>query len=71
MSIIYLNIFGQKLKLGKFDAKVDEGIFLGYSMISKAYRVFNKRSLTVEESMHVVFDENNSVNSGIDPRTVE
>ncbi|XP_073152674.1 uncharacterized protein [Henckelia pumila] len=35
----------------------DEGIFLGYSSISKAYRVFNKRTLNVEESIHVIFDE--------------
>ena len=35
----------------------DEGIFLGYSMHSKAFSVFNKRTLTVEESVHVIFDE--------------
>ena len=28
-----------------------------YSITSKAYRVFNKRTLTIEESIHVVFDE--------------
>lgn len=27
----------------------------------KAYRVYNKRSLTIEESMHVVFDEVDSL----------
>ncbi|KAK8625938.1 hypothetical protein V6N13_057093 [Hibiscus sabdariffa] len=43
---------------GKFDAKSDEAIFLGYSSNSKAYRVFNKRTLVVEESMHVVFNDN-------------
>ena len=32
-------------------------IFLGYSSISKAYRIFNKRTLVIEESMHLVFDE--------------
>ena len=36
---------------------MDIGIFLGYSSTSKAYRVFNKRTLVIEESMHVVFDE--------------
>ena len=35
------------------------GIFLGYSNSSKAYRVYNKRTLVVEESMHVTFDESN------------
>ncbi|KAK8621924.1 hypothetical protein V6N13_097552 [Hibiscus sabdariffa] len=44
--------------IGKFDAKSDEAIFLGYSLTSKAYRVFNKRTLVVEESIHVVFDDN-------------
>jgi len=43
--------------LGKFDSKVDEAIFLGYSLTNKAYRVFNRRTLNVEEFMHVVFDE--------------
>ena len=43
----------------KFDAKSDEGIFLGYSLTSKAFRVFNKRSLIIEESIHVIFDESN------------
>jgi len=43
--------------LGKFDSKADEAIFVGYSLTSKAYRVFNRRTLNIEESMHVVFDE--------------
>ena len=43
--------------LGKFDAKSDEENFLGYSTNSKAYRVFNKRTLIVEESIHVTFNE--------------
>src|SRR5215467_12526228 len=46
-----------KENLGKFDSKSDEGLFLRYSNRSKAYRVFNKRTCTVEESIHVVFDE--------------
>ena len=36
---------------------MDVGVFLDYSTSSKAYRVFNKRTLVVEESMHVTFDE--------------
>ena len=31
-----------KKSLGKFDAKSMEGIFLGYSLDSKVYRVYNK-----------------------------
>jgi hypothetical protein len=33
--------------LGKFDAKSDEGIFLGYSSTSCACKVFNKRTATI------------------------
>ena len=43
--------------MGKFDSKADEAIFVGYSLTSKAYRVFNRRTLNIEESMHVVFYE--------------
>jgi hypothetical protein len=35
--------------------------YFGYSMNSKAYRVYNKISLTIEESIHVVFDEVDSL----------
>nr|GEZ07472.1 putative ribonuclease H-like domain-containing protein [Tanacetum cinerariifolium] len=38
--------------LGKFDAKGDRGYFIGYSMSSKAFRVFNKRTKKVEENLH-------------------
>ena len=62
-NIAYLRAFGCKCyilvngkeDLGKFDSRSDEGIFLGYSERSKAYRVFNKRTLVVEESIHVEF----------------
>ena len=67
----YLRVFGCKCfilntkdNLEKFDSKADKGIFLGYSTSSKAYRVFNKRTLIVKESMHVIFYESNS----LDPR---
>ena len=43
--------------MGKFDAKSDEGIFLGYSLHSHAYRVYNRRTIVVEESILVAFDE--------------
>lgn len=33
--------------LGKFYAKFDGGIFIGYSNSSKVFRVFNKRTLTI------------------------
>ena len=43
--------------LGKFDAKSDEGIILGYSTSSRAYRVYNKRTKTVIESINVNIDD--------------
>ncbi|GJX04804.1 putative ribonuclease H-like domain-containing protein [Tanacetum coccineum] len=49
--------------LGKFDGKVDEGFFVGYSLNSKAFRVFNSRTRIVEENMHIRF---NVVGSGPD-----
>ena len=46
-----------KKNLGKFDAKSDKRIFIGYSDTSKSFRVFNKRTLEVEKSVHIVFYE--------------
>ncbi|GKC39554.1 putative ribonuclease H-like domain-containing protein [Tanacetum coccineum] len=46
--------------LGKFDGKVDEGFFIGYSTNSKAFRVFNSITRIVEENLHVQFSENTS-----------
>ncbi|GJT82125.1 putative ribonuclease H-like domain-containing protein [Tanacetum coccineum] len=43
--------------LGKFDGKVDEGFFVGYSLNSKAFRVFNSRTRIVEENLHIRFSE--------------
>ena len=44
-------------RLGKFDKKYDEGFLVGYSTISKAYRVWNLASGTLEEVHDVEFDE--------------
>ncbi|GJY25438.1 zinc finger, CCHC-type containing protein [Tanacetum coccineum] len=62
--INYFHVFGcpmfihnHKDHLGKFDAKADDGYFLGYSFISKAFRVLNTRRQQVEETYHVTFDE--------------
>nr|GEU65929.1 hypothetical protein [Tanacetum cinerariifolium] len=38
--------------LGKFDGKADEGFFIGYSLNSKAFRVFNSRTMILEENLH-------------------
>ncbi|KAL8132679.1 hypothetical protein AgCh_008240 [Apium graveolens] len=44
------------LRERKFDAKANEGIFVGYA-VGKAYRVYNLRTNIVVESIHVVFDD--------------
>nr|GEV98598.1 retrovirus-related Pol polyprotein from transposon TNT 1-94 [Tanacetum cinerariifolium] len=43
---------------GKFDGKADEGLFVGYSLNSKAFRVFNSRTKIVKENLHIRFNEN-------------
>ncbi|GJS99124.1 putative ribonuclease H-like domain-containing protein [Tanacetum coccineum] len=53
--------------LGKFDGKADEGFFIGYSLNSKSFRVFNSRTRIVEENMHVQFSENTPNIAGSGP----
>ncbi|PWA83924.1 ribonuclease H-like domain-containing protein [Artemisia annua] len=53
-----ITILNTKDHLGKFDEKADEGYFVGYSINSKAFRVYNKRTKFVEENLHIKFDEN-------------
>nr|GEU93930.1 putative ribonuclease H-like domain-containing protein [Tanacetum cinerariifolium] len=51
----------------EFDAKWDEAYFIGYSMSSKAFRVFNKRTKKVEENLHVDFLKNKLIEKGAGP----
>nr|GEW63260.1 hypothetical protein [Tanacetum cinerariifolium] len=44
--------------LGKFEGKADEGFLVGYSVTSKAFRVFNTKTRKVEENLHVRFLKN-------------
>ncbi|GJZ16089.1 retrovirus-related pol polyprotein from transposon TNT 1-94 [Tanacetum coccineum] len=44
--------------LGNFDGKADEGFFVTYSMVSKAMRVFNKKTRIVEETLNIRFLKN-------------
>ncbi|GJZ67281.1 retrovirus-related pol polyprotein from transposon TNT 1-94 [Tanacetum coccineum] len=43
--------------LGKFQAKADIGIFVGYAPSRKGYRIYNKRTCRLMEMIHVTFDE--------------
>ena len=62
-NVSYLKVFGSKCYIlkesrkGKFDEKGDEGIFLGYSSKSKAYRCWNLSIHKVIESAHMKVDE--------------
>ena len=65
-NIAYFWVFGCKCyilkkgtRLSKFEKKCDEGFLLGYSTTSKAYRVWNLASGTLEEVHDVEFDETN------------
>jgi len=65
-NIAYFWVFGWKCyilkkgtSLSKFENKCDEGFLLGYSTTSKAYRVRNLASGTLEEVHDVEFDETN------------
>nr|GEZ43045.1 putative ribonuclease H-like domain-containing protein [Tanacetum cinerariifolium] len=53
--------------LGKFQEKVDEEFLVGYSVCSKAFRVFNRRTRFVHETLHVNFMENKPNVAGFGP----
>ena len=58
LKVKYFKIFGStcfilkdKENVGKFDTQSYEGIFLGYSFTSKAYKVLNKRTRKVMKTV--------------------
>ncbi|GKA85174.1 RNA-directed DNA polymerase, eukaryota, reverse transcriptase zinc-binding domain protein [Tanacetum coccineum] len=54
--------------LGKFDGKSDECFFVGHSLSSKAFRVYNTRTRRVEENSHIRFLENKPMIEGNGPK---
>ncbi|GJU39548.1 retrovirus-related pol polyprotein from transposon TNT 1-94 [Tanacetum coccineum] len=63
-SVKFFHIFGSLCyivrdgeNLDKMKEKGDACIFVGYSTQSRAYRVFNKRTRVIVETIHVNFDE--------------
>nr|GFA20303.1 retrovirus-related Pol polyprotein from transposon TNT 1-94 [Tanacetum cinerariifolium] len=60
-----ITILNTKDHLGKFDSKADEGFFIGYSLNSKAFRVFNSKTRIVEENLHIRLSKNTSNVIGI------
>ncbi|GJR72424.1 retrovirus-related pol polyprotein from transposon TNT 1-94 [Tanacetum coccineum] len=62
--ISFLHVFGalcypknDREDIGKLGAKGDIGFFIGYSADSCAYRVYNRRTKKIIETMNVTFDE--------------
>ncbi|GJU66352.1 retrovirus-related pol polyprotein from transposon TNT 1-94 [Tanacetum coccineum] len=60
----FLRIFGalcyptnDSEDLGKLKAKADIGFFVGYAPNRKGYRIYNKRTRQIMETIHVTFDE--------------
>nr|GEX72739.1 hypothetical protein [Tanacetum cinerariifolium] len=53
--------------LGKFQRKVDEGFLVGYSVCSKAFKVFNSITRIIQETLHVNFLENKPNVAGTGP----
>ncbi|GJS71289.1 retrovirus-related pol polyprotein from transposon TNT 1-94 [Tanacetum coccineum] len=60
----FLHVFGSLCypttdneDLGKLDAKADIGIFVGYAPAMKAFRIYNRRTGKIIETIHVTFDE--------------
>ncbi|GJV83030.1 integrase, catalytic region, zinc finger, CCHC-type containing protein [Tanacetum coccineum] len=43
--------------LGKFNAKADIRIFVGYTPAKKAFRIYNRMAQVITETIHVTFDE--------------
>nr|GEX57654.1 hypothetical protein [Tanacetum cinerariifolium] len=52
---------------GKFDGKANEGFLVGYSISSKAFRVFNSRTRIIQETLHINFLENQPNVAGSGP----
>nr|GEW70042.1 integrase, catalytic region, zinc finger, CCHC-type, peptidase aspartic, catalytic [Tanacetum cinerariifolium] len=62
--ILFLHVFGalcypkkDREDIGKLGAKGDIGFFIGYSVDSCAYRIYNRRTKKIMETMNVSFDE--------------
>ncbi|GJR02563.1 putative ribonuclease H-like domain-containing protein [Tanacetum coccineum] len=62
--LLYLHVFGalcyptnDSENLGKLQPKADIGIFIGYAPTKKAFRIYNRRTRRIIETIHVDFDE--------------
>jgi hypothetical protein len=74
----HFKVFGSKCyiknnyeNIGKYDDRVDEGIFLGYATNSKGYRCYNKRLHKLVDCIDIKVDEEIQVKNvgSLEPRT--
>ncbi|GKD07658.1 retrovirus-related pol polyprotein from transposon TNT 1-94 [Tanacetum coccineum] len=63
-NVQYFHVFGSLCyptndhdDLGKMKPKADIGIFVGYSESSRGFRIYNRRTKKIMETIHVKFDE--------------
>nr|GFA57967.1 retrovirus-related Pol polyprotein from transposon TNT 1-94 [Tanacetum cinerariifolium] len=64
LNVEYFHVFGSLCyptndcdDLGKMKPKVDIGVFIGYSKTSRRFRIYNRRTKKIMETIHVKFDE--------------
>ncbi|GJS27493.1 retrovirus-related pol polyprotein from transposon TNT 1-94 [Tanacetum coccineum] len=63
-NVEYFHVFGSlcyptndRDDLGKMKPKADIGVFIGYSETSRGFRIYNRRTKRIMETIHVKFDE--------------
>ncbi|GJS98157.1 retrovirus-related pol polyprotein from transposon TNT 1-94 [Tanacetum coccineum] len=57
LKIVSVHTRTEKPYYEQLKAKADIGIFVGYAPTKKAYRIYNKRTRKIQETVHVAFDE--------------
>ncbi|GKA04809.1 retrovirus-related pol polyprotein from transposon TNT 1-94 [Tanacetum coccineum] len=64
LNVEYFYVFGSlcyptndRDDLGKMKPKADIGVFIGYSETSRGFRIYNRRTKKIMETIHVKFDE--------------
>ncbi|GJX48997.1 retrovirus-related pol polyprotein from transposon TNT 1-94 [Tanacetum coccineum] len=70
LDLLFLHVFGSVCyptndseDLGKLNSKVDIGIFVSYAPAKKAFRIYNRRTQKIMETIHVTFDELTAMDS--------
>ncbi|GJX56609.1 retrovirus-related pol polyprotein from transposon TNT 1-94 [Tanacetum coccineum] len=63
-NVEYFHVFGSlcyttndRDDLGKIKPKADIGVFIGYSETSRGFRIYNRRTKKIMETIHVKFDK--------------